>query len=250
MRQEDVAREAGIGRWKIVVLEAAQIDELRVGELLRSFEALGARLDIVASYRGAELSRILDEVHPRLVQLILAILDSCGWQAKVEVSFSIGGERGSIDVLGWHPGTRSLLVVEVKSELPGVDPLLRPLDVKVRLAVRIARDQFGWDPATVSRVVVLPEDSTARRIARRHAVVLAAALPARSRAVRSWLRRPLGDLAGLWFLSVDRSFDTMRNPSSIRRVQRAHSVIGEREYGDDTWDSRLIDPHKVGLQDK
>jgi hypothetical protein len=203
-------------------------------------------LDVTLAFGGAELDRILDEAHARLVQQVVRNLIGLGWEVQAEVSFSVAGERGSIDILGWHSSSRSLLVVEVKSELPGVDPLLRPLDVKVRLAAGIARDRFGFDPATVSRIVVLPEDSTARRMATRYRAVLAAALPAHSREARRWLRRPGGELAGLWFLSLDRSANAVRNPSSIRRVQRPHSVIGERAGRTDGADRRLIDPHKVG----
>jgi transcriptional regulator with XRE-family HTH domain len=34
-----------------------------------------------------------------------------GWQAFPEVTFAIAGERGSIDVLAFHPATGALLVV-------------------------------------------------------------------------------------------------------------------------------------------
>lgn len=34
-----------------------------------------------------------------------------------EVSFSIYGQRGVIDILAWHAATRSLLVIELKTEM-------------------------------------------------------------------------------------------------------------------------------------
>jgi transcriptional regulator with XRE-family HTH domain len=248
LRQSDVADAAGIGRSRVVKLEAAEIDRLRFEDLRRSFEALGARLDLVVSYRGAEVERLLDELHARLLGAVVRILHAAGWDARIEVSYSLRGERGSIDVLAWHSTERALLVVEVKSELPGVDPLLRPLDAKVRLAPAIARDQFGWWPATVSRIVVLPEDRTCRRQVERHASVMNAALPARSRDVRTWLRRPSGVLAGLWFLTIDPPRVTTRNPSAIRRVKRPRTCVsGQAEPADraSAFDIRLIDPHKV-----
>jgi hypothetical protein len=35
------------------------------------------------------------------------MLRSDGWDVAVEVTFWIRGERGSIDVLGWHPANGS-----------------------------------------------------------------------------------------------------------------------------------------------
>ena len=249
LRQRDVAQAAGNGRWKVVKLEAGEIDELKVGEVRRSFDALGASVGLVVSHRGASLDRLLDEVHAALLGAVVGVLKRLGWTVKLEVSFSTRGERGSIDALAWKADDRALLVVEVKSEMPGVDPLLRPLDIKVRLAPVIARQQLGWDPHTVSRVIVLPEDSTARRHVERHANVLDEALPLRSRTVRTWLGKPVGAIAGLWFLSLGGSVDTVRNPTSIRRVQRPSRRSGCRHSESDMAGLSLIDPHKVGLTD-
>jgi len=251
LRQQDVAAAAGLGRGRVTKLEAGQIDELRVGELRRCFDALGARLDLVASYRGAQADRLLDELHAAILGAIVAILSADGWEARVEVSFAIGGERGSIDAVAWKADERALLVVEVKSELPGIDPLLRPLDIKVRLAPRIVRE-FGWQPLTVSRIVVLPEDSSCRRQVERHAKVLDHALPVRSREIRAWLKRPTRALAGLWFLSIALPRDVRRNPAAVRRVTRPRSrtsgcATRSGRASDRDFDPglRLIDPHKV-----
>jgi hypothetical protein len=151
----------------------------------------------------------------------LAVLRRLGWETRVEVTFSEYGERGSIDTLAWHPAERVLLVVEIKSELGGVDGLLRPLGVKVRLASKIAAREFDWRTSKpVSCVVVLPESRTARMAVERHAGVLDSALPARSREVRRWLRHPAGRLAGIWFLSGVGQGNRKRNPSSIQRIRR------------------------------
>ena len=39
------------------------------------------------------------------------------WRLSPEVSFSVYGERGIIDVLAWHPKTKILLVIELKTEV-------------------------------------------------------------------------------------------------------------------------------------
>jgi hypothetical protein len=216
-----VSATSGVSRPKISLLENARMERLYVGELERAFGALGATVEIVIKWNGAALDRLLDESHALLVGLVVDQLRRFGWDAFVEVSFSVRGERGSIDILAWHATSRALLVVEVKSELGSLDGTLRPLDMKVRLAPTIAAERFGLPrPDVVGRVLVLPETSTARRTAARHARVLETALPASSREVRRWLRQPAGELAGVWFLSSAQLVNAMRNPSSIRRVRK------------------------------
>ena len=41
-----------------------------------------------------------------------------------EVSFSIYGERGVIDILAWHPGRRALLIIELKTDIVDVNELV------------------------------------------------------------------------------------------------------------------------------
>lgn len=220
LRQSDVAARSGVGRWKVVDLEAARVEDLTLGEVERCFAVLGANLNVAAHWHGAALDRLFDERHARLVGLVVQLLRRRGWRIEVEVSFSERGDRGSIDVFAWHPVRFALAVFEIKSELGGMDPLLRPLDVKVRLAPAIA-NRFGWRPVrSVSRIVVCPEDRTVRRQAARHEAVLSQALPARGHQVRRWLAEPDSAIAGLWFMSDVAGTDGKRNPSAVRRVRR------------------------------
>jgi len=162
---------------------------------------------------------LLDEGHASLVGAINSTLHELGWHTEIEVSFANYGERGSIDVLAWHASTRTLLVVEVKTELGSVEGLLRPLDVKVRLATTMAAERFGWQPLNVGRLLVLPENSTARRAIRRHSQVFDTALRARNREVRNWLENPGSSLAGILFLSSSQLMGVKRNPSAVKRVR-------------------------------
>jgi hypothetical protein len=200
--------------------------ERLASDLERTVLALGARLDI-SIIGGPGFDRLLDEGHARLAALVASHLRRFGWAVEFEVTFSRMGERGSIDLLAWHAATRSLLVVEIKTELVSVEGLLRPLDVKVRLAGEVAA-RFGWRPLTVSRLVALPENSTARRTVNRHRDTLASALPTRSHEVRAWLASPTGTLRGMWFLSTASSAGITANPSSIQRLRAAKPVPSER----------------------
>jgi hypothetical protein len=211
--------KARVGRWKVVKLEAGEIGGLTFDEVDRCLGAVGASLKVFAAWHGAALDRLLDEAHAILVGRVVKELRACGWLVEVEVTFSSYGERGSIDILAWHPAYEALAVFEIKSELGGIDPLLRPLDVKVRLAPALAR-RLGWQVRrSVSRIVVLPADRSARRAVKRHQTVLDQALPSRTRELRKWVNQPLGSQRGIWFMAIVGGANTKPNPSAVRRVR-------------------------------
>lgn len=118
-----------------------------------------------------------------------------------------GGERGSIDFLGSNDEPRAVLIGEAKSAWGSLEETLRRLDVKVRLAPKIAADRFGWRPRTVGVVLALPEAGATRRVAQRYEATLLGAFPGRNREIRKWLRAPSGQLRGLWFLPIGRRSD-------------------------------------------
>lgn len=143
------------------------------------------------------------------------------------MSFAVWGERGSIDLLAWHAPTRTLLVIEVKSELTSAEETLRRLDAKARLAADIARERFGWDVARVVRALVLPEASMSRRRVARHDALFRARLPLRGIVARAWLARPDGVVprALLLFQSLTTGDRGSRGSVSRKRIRRAHPVV-------------------------
>jgi transcriptional regulator with XRE-family HTH domain len=199
-RQADLAQRAQVGREAISQLERGMVERTSLVDLQRVAATLGADIDVRIRWRGEHLDRLLDEAHAATVAAIVVRLGRLGWESQLEKSFSIWGERGSIDVLAWHPATKTLLVVEVKSVIPDIQAMLHGLDRKARLARDVAA-RFGWRPATVGSLLVVAESPTSRGRVRRSAVVLEAALPDRGPRVRAWLRVPSGPLRGLLFLS-------------------------------------------------
>jgi hypothetical protein len=143
---------------------------------------------------------LLDDAHAILVDRIVAYLRARGWEVALEVTFNVYGDRGSIDVFAWYNDTRSLLIVEVKSVVADAQGTLAPLDRKVRIAPKLARDR-GWEPATVSRLLVVGEGRTNRRRVERFERLFDAALPRRGWEVKKWLGARDGPLDGLLFLS-------------------------------------------------
>ncbi len=200
-------------------VERGLIRDVDLDRLDRLCEVLGADLDIRVRWRGEGLDRLLDEAHASLVDRVVGRLESCAWTAAVEVTFNHFGDRGSVDVLGWHSRTRSLLVVEVKSVVPDAQATLMPLDRKTRLGPEIGLSR-GWDAEAVSRVLVVADRPINRRRVARFASMFDAALPERNLAIRRWLLHPQGALAGLWFLSDSPGRGVGRTSGARLRVNR------------------------------
>lgn len=167
------------------------------GALRRVCGELDARVDLALRWRGGDLDRLLNARHSALHETFARTAGSTpGWVFVPEVSFAIYREHGVIDVLGWHATSRSLLVVELKTELVDLQEHLGTLDRKVRLAPRVAADR-GWRVTNVGAwLVVAPGRMNRRRIAA-HSALLRSALPAGGGEVAAWLREPSGPLRAL-----------------------------------------------------
>ena len=203
-RQQDLAARAGVSHDLVSLVERGRLEEVTLRRLRRIARQLDAEFVNLLRWRGGDLDRLVDEAHARLVGLVTETLGVSGWQVRLEVAYSVYGERGSIDVLAWQPGAQLLLVVEVKSELVAVEETLRKHDEKARLAAKIAGDRFDWRPRSVARLLVLPSLATQRRRVDRHAAVMDTAYPLRSVALRRWLSSPTGPNAGLLFVGFER----------------------------------------------
>jgi len=193
--------------------------------------ALDLRVDVVGRWRGGDLDRLLAAGHSALHESVARHLGGLrGWQFASEVSFSNYGDRGVIDLLAWHEPTRSLLVIELKTELMDMNELIGTLDRKRRNAAQIARER-GWlvDPSSVSVWVIVVNSSTNRQRAADHATMLRTAYPLDGRAVRSWLREPSGAIGCLSFWANTRPGTGTAGSRPIRPVR--HRVRVARTQG-------------------
>jgi DNA-binding Xre family transcriptional regulator len=222
MRQQDLAREAACSQDQISLLERGRIDRMSLRRLRTIFRALDAEVVVIVRWRGGSLDHLLDARHASLAESTIQRLLDAGWSVQPEVSYSVFGERGSIDLLAWHESSRTLLVIELKTELTSIEETLRRHDSKVRLAPGIARERFGWDPAVVARLLVLPEDRTTRRRIEEHRATFRRVYPHGNAAVKRWLSNPQGAMAGILFLP-----DT--NAARVRRRNRAASISPGRD---------------------
>ena len=191
-RQADLAARVRVSRGFVSLVERGHSASVSVRALRRVAAALEVSLDVVPRWRGGDAARILNAGHATLHESIAQHLDSVGgWVHSPEVSFSIFGERGVIDILAFHRESASLLVIELKTELVDVEDLLATMDRRMRLARAIAAER-GWVCTSVSGWVVIAESDMNRRLLRRYAATLRAAFPGDGRAVRAWLRHPAG----------------------------------------------------------
>ncbi|MEX2548323.1 MAG: helix-turn-helix domain-containing protein [Chloroflexota bacterium] len=219
-RQADLAARARVSRAAVSRLERAQIGDLGVDTIVRIIEALGGRIDFMVRWQGGELDRLLNARHSALHEAVAREFRRSGdWVIAPEVSFAIRGERGVIDILAWHVATRTLLVIELKTEIVDINELMGTIDRKRRLAATIARER-GWFPTTVAVWVVVADSVMNRRRVRSHATTLRAAFPSDGRAVTGWLRHPDRELRCLSFWSNAHQPNAKSGFASVRRVRR------------------------------
>jgi hypothetical protein len=199
-------------------IERGRAGSLSLGTLRPVVGALDGRLDTVVRWQGGDLGRLLNARHAAMHEAMAVHLGALrDWVFEPEVSFSIYGERGVIDILGWHAETRAILVIELKTEFVDINETMGTLDRKGRLAAVIARER-GSDPAATSVWLVVADGRTNRRALAAHATVLRAKYPADGRRIRGWLSRPVGRVLALSFLPVVAEVHTRRGIGAVRRV--------------------------------
>ena len=102
-RQADVAKRAGVSAGVVSLVECGRLERVSLAKLRSIAQALDADFVIQLRWRGGDLDRLLDEGHATMVGVVAKLLKSSGWLVRVEVSYSVYGERGSIDVLAALP---------------------------------------------------------------------------------------------------------------------------------------------------
>jgi len=192
-RQSDLAKAADVSPSLISRLERGRIGNVSLDTLRRVLAALDIRLDLLPRWRGGELDRLLNARHSALHEDVSTWLAKrySEWIVAPEVSFSIQGERGIVDMLLWHPARRALVVVELKTDIVDVNEMLGTHDRKRRLARRIAQER-GWPAEMVASVLIVSEGRTNRRRIEAHDAMIRNSLPDDGRRLRAWLRDPSG----------------------------------------------------------
>ena len=221
-----MAARAGVARSLVSELECGHFGSTPLHKLRAVAAALDIRIDFVARWRGGELPRLLSARHSALHESVAGRFERLqGWQFAPEVSFSIYGERGTIDILAYHAASGALLVIELKTEIVDVNDLVGTLDRKARLGPTIAADR-GWQARSVSRWVIVSRDKTNQRRIEAHRSILRAAFPSDGHVMRGWLAHPAESVSALSMWSPVAPTDT--SPTRSQRV-RIPSGPGARD---------------------
>lgn len=173
--------QATVSRWERTALEECTALQLETWA-----QALGAHATIELRVDGDR--PLADREHAALQNWLVGVLRRAGWLAEPELSFNHYGDRGRIDVLAFHPVLGCLLVVEIKTRFTDAQDLIGRLDVKRRIAPKLATER-GWRPSATVEALVFRESTTARRRFASHQELFAR-YSLRGRSAMAWLRRP------------------------------------------------------------
>jgi transcriptional regulator with XRE-family HTH domain len=199
LRQVDLAKLAGVAQTTVSLVERGQTAQMSIATLRRIAAPLEIRVDLIGRWRGGDADRLLSRRHSLLAEAVASFIRSIpGWTVMPEVSFSIYGERGVIDLLVWNAATGHLLVIELKTAFVDVNELLGTFDRKLRLARIVARER-GLEPVAVSAWLIVSDTTTNRRHARQHGCLLNARFQLDGRSLLAYLRRPSSPTSGLAF---------------------------------------------------
>lgn len=228
-RQIDVATRANVSSSMISLIERGHVGFVTLDRLRRVATVLEIRLDVVARWRGGELERLLNSRHAALTEDVARwVTGLTGWTVTPEVSFAYYAERGVIDLLAWHASSRTLLVIEIKTEIVDLQEMLGTLDRKSRLAMKIGRDR-GWNPLVVATWLVIAEGTANRRRVSNHRALVRSAVPASGPEMRTWLRQPSGPIRGCSFWSNSNGNGTTRQLSGVKRVRPLTRAVFVRD---------------------
>jgi transcriptional regulator with XRE-family HTH domain len=228
LRQQDVARAADVDDSTVSRLEHGRLDHVTLATLRAVVSALDASLNLRLSWHGGDLDRLVNARHTSLHEAFVALLaDFPEWVWAPEVTFSVYGERGVIDVLAWHPTRCALLIVELKTGIVDVSDILATADRRRRLARTIARER-GWDPETISYWLVIEDGASNRRRVAGHRTLLRGAFPDDGRAMRSWLRDPSRAVSAMSFLSIPAGKRASGSHAGAKRVRTAGAAAATR----------------------
>lgn len=225
LTQDEVGHVSGTSRFIVGRIEAGQLGGIGFGKVRAVASALDVRVDLGLRWHGGDLGRLMNARHAAFHEAMAARLsEASGWVFEPEVSFSIQGERGVIDILAWHATTRSLLVIELKTEIVDINDLMTTVDRRRRLASRIAGER-GWHPASVSVWVAVADSRTNRRRFARHERALRSKLPDDGHRVRAFLASPGATVAALSFMTIEQVAHRGSPIAGRKRVRHAPATL-------------------------
>jgi transcriptional regulator with XRE-family HTH domain len=190
--QEDLSDRAEVPQSALSRLERGLHSGLDFEDLERIGQALGGRwqIDLAVPFL-ADRKRQRDRVHARVIGYIARRLSRAGWEVATEVEIRSRLGSGWIDVLAWHVSSRTLLVIEVKTEIHDLGRIQRTLAWYERGSWRAARER-GWTPTRIVGALVLLDTAVVRDRLLENRLLVDQAFPARSTSLAEMVLDPLG----------------------------------------------------------
>lgn len=222
--QRELAARVGCSQSAISRLEH-QRGGCTLALLGRTFDQLGVRARLVVDLPlvvGLRHGR--DAAHARCVGAVRRRLERGGWLVATEVEIAEGRSHGWIDLLALHPGTRVLLVIEVKTQLRDIGGLERQIGWYERAAWAAAH-RHGWRPGAVRAAVLLLDSLENHEALRDQRTTLRASYPVRADRLNELVED--GRLAGDRWSARARAMAFV-DPASRRRAWLKRTTLDGR----------------------
>jgi transcriptional regulator with XRE-family HTH domain len=229
--RRELARRARLSRHVVDRIEnATAVPSLLA--IARLFETLGIEAELAT--RAPFLldgTRQKDAAHARCSAYVHRRLRRHGLLVEREIEIVHGRTHGWIDLLAFESASRTLVVVEIKTQIEDVGHLERTIGWYERQSW-VACRRLRWRPTrVVSWLVILDTDAVETRLAaNKEAVRLA--FPERAAAVHRWLKDPTASPAPARALTLVDPRNRRRSWLLRSRLDGRRSPATYRSYAD------------------
>lgn len=190
--QRELARRANRSPSMICRLESERLPNVTLRTISQLLNVLEVRVDLdVQPPLIVDPPSQRDAAHARCSSSVRRRLEVLGWIVALEVEVISRSARGWIDVLAYHPLARSLLVIEIKTEIRDVGAIQRSITWYEREAFDVAR-RMGWHAVRVASALFLLETVANDAAVIDNRELLRQSFPTRAPALASWLQHPEG----------------------------------------------------------
>ena len=151
--QAELAAAVGVSRAHIASIESGRANpSLDLAWAIA--DRLGIDLQLAASAPLVVDRRRSDLVHARCAGYVERRMHGSGWLVAREVEVMLGRSHGWIDLLAFHPTSRLLVIVEIKTRIVDIGAVERQIAWYEREALDVAR-RLGWRPRRTSAWLLL-----------------------------------------------------------------------------------------------
>lgn len=188
--QRELARRLETSQSALQRLESGRSAYVDVRLASAALRLLGIRPSFDAQTLGlAKRREQRDLVHAKCGAYASRRIKHDGWDTRLEVEVGSGRYRGWIDLLAYRAEDRSLLCVEIKTEIDDVGRIQRTTGWYLREAPVAAR-RFGWRPRTTTGVLLVLCSTENDQAIQRNLGSLRSAFPGTARGLSEWTTTP------------------------------------------------------------